>query len=233
VVLLEEDFTEETGQVRLSGRRRRHLLEIQRVNVGSELRVGQLNGLLGRGRVTALGSDFVELEISLREEPPPPLPLTLVLALPRPPVLRRVLITATSMGVKEVILLAARAVEKSFWQSHALREDELFESLLLGLEQAMDTRLPRVQLKRRFRPFVEDELPELLSAGRGYVAHPDPAARLPVFGAGGDLLAVGPEAGWSEHELELWDAAGCDRVSLGGRPLRVEAAVPALLGRMI
>ncbi|MFP6640744.1 MAG: 16S rRNA (uracil(1498)-N(3))-methyltransferase, partial [Myxococcota bacterium] len=113
VVLLEEDFTEETGQVRLSGRRHHHLLEIQRVNVGSELRVGQLNGLLGRGRVTALGSDFVELEISLREEPPPPLPLTLVLALPRPPVLRRVLITATSMGVKEVILLAARAVEKS------------------------------------------------------------------------------------------------------------------------
>lgn len=233
VLLHKEDLQGDAGEVRLTGRRGRHLLKIRRVEVGSEVRVGQVDGLLGRGHVTAIGPDFVQLEVALGEPPPAPHPATLVLALPRPPVLKRVLITVTSMGVKEVILLAAKAVEKSFWQSHELREDELFQSLLLGLEQSRDTRLPRVSLKRRFRPFVEDELPGLLKVGRGYVAHPQPTQSLPTRGVAGDVLAVGPEAGWSEHELGLLGEAGCARISLGDRPLRVEAAVPALLGRMI
>lgn len=233
VVLLEDDFVGGSQKVRLTGRRQRHLLEIQRVEPGVELRVGCLNGQVGTGRVIRLGTDWVELEVSLSQPPPPPLPVTLVLALPRPPVLRRVLITATSMGVKEIVLLGARAVEKSFWQSHALAEPALFEQLLLGLEQGQDTMLPRVSLRPHFRPFVNQELAGLLSGVSGYIAHPEPVRRLPPPQAGPALIAVGPEAGWSDRELGLWETSGCRPISLGKRPLRVEAAVPALLSRML
>ncbi len=233
IVLQEEDFVRGRSGVRLQGRRYRHLLEIQRVEVGSELRVGLLNGRLGDGRVTALDADSAELEVELHSDPPPALPITLVLALPRPPVLRRVLITVASMGVKDILLMGAHAVEKSYWQSHALKTESLFEQLLLGLEQGMDTQMPRVRMQPRFRRFVEDDLPEVRADRLLYIAHPDPLPVLPERGLEKAVLVVGPEAGWTEYEMGRWDELGGQRLSLGARPLRVEAAVPALLSRMI
>ena len=43
------------------------------------------------------------------------------------------------------------------------------------------------------------------------------------------LLAVGPEAGFSEREETAMDAAGFERVHLGPRVLRTETVAPALL----
>ncbi len=232
ILLFDEDWVEPAGRVRLEGRRRRHVLEIHRAQVGDELRVGRLDGPVGRGRITLLDDDAVEMEVSLEADPPPPLPVTLVLALPRPPVLRRALIAVTSMGVKRIVLIGAAGVEKSFWQSHALAEDALFEQCVLGLEQARDTRMPEVRLHKRFRPFVEDEMEALLVGTRGFVAQPAPTAAAPRGLAGSLLLAVGPESGWNSYELASLEAAGLERISLGDRPLRVETALPALLARL-
>ena len=41
--------------------------------------------------------------------------------------------------------------------------------------------------------------------------------------------AVGPEGGWSDYELRMFEAAGFRRVSLGPRVLRTDTAVVALL----
>ena len=232
ILLFDEDWVEAGRRVRLEGRRRRHVLEIHRAQVGDELRVGRLGGAVGRGRITRLDDDAVEMEVSLEADPPPPLPLSLVLALPRPPVLRRALIAVTSMGVKQIVLLGAAGVEKSFWQSHALGEEALFEQCVLGLEQGRDTRMPEVRLCKRFKPFVEDEMEALLLGVRGFVAQPDPAVDAPRGLTGPLLLAVGPESGWNDYELAALEAAGLERISLGERPLRVETALPALLSRL-
>ena len=232
ILLFDEDWVEPAGRVRLEGRRRRHVLEIHRAQVGDELRVGRLDGPVGRGRITLLDDDALEMEVSLEADPPPPLPVTLVLALPRPPVLRRALIAVTSMGVKRIVLIGAAGVEKSFWQSHALAEEALFDQCVLGLEQARDTRMPEVRLRKRFKPFVEDEMEALLVGTRGFVAQPAPTAAAPRGLAGSLLLAVGPESGWNSYELASLEAAGLERISLGDRPLRVETALPALLARL-
>ena len=233
VLLFEEDWIEGGQRVCLRGRRRRHVLEIHRVRVGDQLRVGLLGGSTGHGRVVGLDDEAVEMEVVLDAEPPPPLPVVLVLALPRPPVLRRTLISATSMGVKRIVLLNASAVEKSFWQSRALESDALFDQCVLGLEQARDTRMPEILLRPRFRPFVEDELPALLAGGRGWVGEPGPTSEARRMGESPALLAVGPESGWSAYELASLGRSGLERISLGPRALRVETALPALLGRFL
>jgi len=233
VLLFEEDAIEGGRRVRLRGRRRRHVLEIHRAKVGDELRVGLLDGATGRGRVVALDEEVLEMEVDLDADPPPPLPLLLVLALPRPPVLRRVLIAATSMGVKQIVLLNASAVEKSFWQSKALESEALFHQCVLGLEQARDTRMPEILLRPRFRPFAEDELPSLVTGRRGWVAEPGPVSNVHLLAELPGVLAIGPESGWNDHELAGLEKAGLERVSLGPRPLRVETALPALLGRFL
>jgi len=233
LILLEPgDFPDDPKRARITGRRLTHVRQIHRAKLGDELCVGLVDGEIGEGRVVALDDDALELEVSIHRAPPAPLPVTLVLALPRPLVLKRALIAATSMGIKRIILLNARRVEKSFWQSTALTEQALREQLVLGLEQARDTRMPEVWQRPRFRPFVEDELEGIVAGGRGLVADPGGAVPCPRALEGPITLAIGPEGGWSVHELERFAAVGFTPVTLGERILRVETALPALVSRL-
>jgi RsmE family RNA methyltransferase len=103
----------------------------------------------------------------------------------------------------------------------------------LGLEQARDTRPPRIEIRERFRPFVEDELDEW--AGRSVRLLPHPAARAVVPRVDADqpvTLAIGPDGGWVPFEVDLLERCGFAPVSLGPRILRVEVAVGYLLGRI-
>ena len=233
LLLLDDADFVAADRVRITGRRLRHVREVHRAAVGDVLRVGRIDGPVGTGLVEALDETALVLAVTLDADPPAPAPVRLLLALPRPKALRRVLQGAAAFGVKDIVLLNSWRVEKSFWESPALAESALREQLLLGLEQGGDTRLPRVELRRRFKPFAEDELPALLAASQGLVAHPPAAEPCPRAVAGHVTLAIGPEGGFIPYEVEALQRAGCRPVSLGPRPLRVEQAVPALLGRIL
>jgi 16S rRNA (uracil1498-N3)-methyltransferase len=230
-VLLFDDTDElEPGRVCVRDRRLRHVREILRAKPGDELAVGKLGGRLGRGRIRALGEEELELEVTLERDPPPAHPAVLALALPRPPSLRKVLQQATAMGVKRFLLFGSARVEKSFWQSSALRPDAIRAELVLGLEQAGDTVLPTVERARGFRAFVAESLPALAAGAPILAAHPGAdGAEPPPHGR--LALVVGPEGGFLEHELAALAGAGARGTSLGPRVLRVETAVVALLAR--
>ena len=216
--------------VRLDGRRAEHIRAVHRAAAGQELVVGAINGRIGRGSVVSL--DPLELRVALDRDPPPPLPVTLVLALPRPKVLNRVIASATSMGVKRIFIINAWRVEKSYWKSPRLSPENLHAQIVAGLEQAVDTVPPVIELRRLFRPFVENELPSIAAGSRAIVAHPRAAGEC-VRVSGPVTLAVGPEGGFIERELESFARIGFERVSLGPRILRVETALAALLARVV
>ncbi|HWW62689.1 MAG TPA: RsmE family RNA methyltransferase, partial [Thermoanaerobaculia bacterium] len=150
---------------------------------------------------------------------------------PRPKVLNRVIASATSLGVKRIVLINAWRVEKSYWKSPRLSAGNLRLQSVLGLEQARDTMLPSIELRRLFRPFVEDELPSIVGDARALVAHPG-GAPLPTI-AGRATIAIGPEGGFIEQEIASLERAGFTQVSLGERILRVETAVAAVLARLL
>ena len=177
-------------------------------------------------------TDEAELQVELDQPPPAKLPLTLLLALPRPKMLRRVLQTVSAMGVPRLILLNSYRVEKSFWQTPFLEPAAIREQLVLGLEQARDTVLPEVLIEKRFKPFVEDRLPQLSAGSLGLVGHPGPYPACPRAVDGPVTLAIGPEGGWIAYEVEKLQTAGLAPVQLGERILRVETAVSALLARL-
>jgi RsmE family RNA methyltransferase len=230
ILLFEDDFVDE-GRVRLHGRRLAHVTSVHRAVVGSSLTVGVLGGRIGSGVVTRL-DDVLEIDVTLQSEPPEPLPVTLVLALPRPKVLNRVIAGATSLGVKRIYLINAWRVEKSYWKSPRLAEENLLLQRLLGLEQARDTALPSIEMRRLFRPFVEDELPAIVEGTRPLVPHPGAALECPRDVREPVTLAIGPEGGFIAAEVESLQRIGFTPVSLGPRILRVETAVSAVIGRL-
>ncbi len=232
LLLLEDgDFIAE-DRVRLSGRRLKHMLEVQQLAPGDSLRVGRLNGLMGSAQLLQLDAEQAQLCISLNQPPPAKLPLTLLLALPRPKMLKRVLQSVSSMGVPRLILLNSYRVEKSFWQTPFLQPDAIREQLILGLEQARDTVLPEVIIEKRFKPFVEDRLPALADGTLGLVGHPGDFPPCPRAVEQPVTLAIGPEGGWIPYEVDKLAEAGLRPVQLGERILRVETAVTALLARL-
>ncbi|MCP4598120.1 16S rRNA (uracil(1498)-N(3))-methyltransferase [Neptuniibacter sp.] len=230
IILFESDFTH-FDIAQLEDRRFQHITSIHKPEIGQNLKVGLLNGQIGYGEVLKLDSSSVTLRVSLERNPPQALPLTLLLGLPRPKMLKRVLQTVSTMGVKELYLINSYRVDKSYWGSPVL-EKQINEHLLLGLEQAGDTVMPNIHLRKRFKPFVEDELPAISQGSRSLVAHPYNASTCPETANIKTTLAIGPEGGFIDYEVEKLNQCGFDSIHIGERILRVETAVPALLSRL-
>lgn len=232
LLLLEDADFVAADRVVLRDRRLKHMQEVHRAEVGDSLRVGQIGGLLGSAELLRLEAHEAELRVTLDSAPPAKLPLTLLLALPRPKMLRRVFQTVATMGVPKVILVNSYRVEKSFWQTPFLEPHAIREQLILGLEQARDSVLPEIIIEKRFKPFVEDRLPQLTQGTLGLVGHPGNFPACPRAVTEPVTLAIGPEGGWIPYEVDLLNKAGLQPVQLGDRILRVETAVTALLARL-
>ncbi len=230
-LLFEEDFISHNIAV-LSDRRLKHLQDIRDIKLGDKIAVGKANGMIGEANVNEITDHSVQLAINWTRQSPAPLPTTLIIALPRPKMVKRIIQTVATMGVKELYFINSYKVEKSFWQSPWLTEPKLLENVILGLEQAMDTQLPNIHLKKRFKPFVEDELPEISKNSLRLVAHPGDHQECPIQVKQQTTLAIGPEGGFIPYEIDKLLECGFEAVSLGDRILRTETAVPVLLSKL-
>ena len=211
-----------------------HLGGVLRAAVGQTLKVGKLGGRIGQARVAALSDDAVTLaDIDCSTAPPRKLDLTVILALPRPKVLRRLVLDMTAMGVQTLYLVNSYRSEKSYWQSPLVHQID--DYVREGLQQACDTVPMAVHLRTRLKPFVEDELPTLLTGKQGLIAHPYAGATLTdqLLTATPTILAIGAEGGWIDYEVALFAAQGFTPISLGTRILRTENAVSVLCGQFL
>ena len=216
----------------IKGRQHLHLSRVLKVGVGSTFRVGQINGLIGDAMVTSIDDDSTAIELSLTDNPPPPLPLGLILALPRPKMLKRVLQSMASMGLKSVYIINAYKVEKSYWQSKFLEPEKIMEQLILGLEQSCDTWMPEISLHQSFKQFIEYKIGDIVCPEFNFVAHPNGSVSCPIDLSAESLIAVGPEGGFTPYEIQKFEENGFRSVTLGPRILRVENAVTAILARL-
>ena len=232
LLLLRAQDLDDENRATVRGRRFEHITNVIKPAVGDTLKAGLLNGNTGRATVVALEQDHLKLSLELNETPEPTLPLVLLLALPRPKMLRRILQTVATMGIESLYLINSYRVEKSYWQSPFLETAAIEEQLLLGLEQAGATGMPRVKLRQRFKPFVEDELNDIATAQGRFVAHPSAGTALPVAFNAPATIAIGPEGGFIPYEVSKLEEQGFRAASLGKRILKVETAISAIIGRM-
>ncbi len=232
LLLIEPSELRSDGTCAVSDRRAQHLRAVIGVEVGSQIRAGVLGGAAGTAEVIAIESDTITLRLNLGAVPAP-LDVELMLAVPRPKVITRTIEIAASFAVKRIDLTNAWRVDKSYLKSPRLDPAALALAARFGAEQGATTHIPDIALHER--------LMELLDArfiapptGLRLIAHPTaPPIEELVTTVAPTVLAIGPEGGWIERELETFVGRGFQPVSLGAPILRVEAAVASALGQLL
>ncbi len=214
----------------------RHIQHVLSPQIGDRLKIGELGGNLGVATVAKLDVNHCVLtDVALDKSPPAKLDLTVIVALPRPKVLRRLVLDMTAMGVGHIIFINSYRTDKSYWGSPLLtRLDEFVQD---GLQQGVDSVPPKISLVKRFKPFVQDELPSLITTPHSaLVAHPYASVHFneQIIKHGlPKVLIIGAEGGFIPYEIELLASVGVGAISVGERILRTESAVNALLGRWL
>ena len=158
LLLLHPDQRLDGDRWRLDDRQATHVRSVLKLAEGDHCRAGLLDEGTGQAVIESIKNNEIEISFKVDSKPVSALPLNLLLALPRPKMLKRLLVDAASLGIKNIVLVNAAKVDKSYWQTPNLKGELLREKLLLGLEQAGDPVMPSLRLAPRFRPFVEDEL---------------------------------------------------------------------------
>jgi RsmE family RNA methyltransferase len=233
LIILEPGEAGPSGDVSLSGARAAHLRNVLKVAPGQEVRVGVLDGPCGAGVVRSIADGTVHLRCVFETGIPSRPRVDLLLALPRPKVLRRLWAQIAALGVGQIILTNAERVERNYFDTHIVTPECYRPLLVEGLQQARDTRLPNVSIHRQFKVLVEDGLDALFGSGLRLVAEPRAARTIgAVVGERDDdriLLAIGPEGGWNDFEMDLLEAHGFQPAGMGPRTLRTDTACIALL----
>ena len=208
-----------------------HLKNHLDIQIGDRLKVGIREGKRYLTEIVDIADQSIQIKLLQEELVPAKLPVTLIVAMPRPKVLRRLIMDSVTLGVEKIIIIHSYRVDKSYWQTPFLQQIDQY--VTLGLEQAGDTFAPKIEIYKRFKPFVEDVLPHLITVNKpAFVAHPYAEKKMPHAIQHACSIVIGPEGGFIDYEIDLLVKNGCQALSLGNRIIRTETVIPYVLGRL-
>ena len=202
----------------------RHLVRVRRVQVGEVVEVFDGRGFATRAEVVALGRDRVELAAvgGPLADRVAACRLTLATAVPKGERFDWLVEKATELGVTRLVPIVA---ERSVVGPRAAKLDRLRRLVVEASKQCGRNRLMELDRPVPWVDFARqsDERPRLLAHPGGLPAPAWPRARR--FGA--VTLAVGPEGGFTDAEVETARALGWAAIGLGATLLRIETAALA------
>ena len=232
-ILWEENEILPDGSVLLADKRADHILNVLHGTPGQTIQTGTVNGLAGHSTIVETTEQSVRLLPCHETRAAAPW-LDLILACPRPKVLKRLWAQLAALGVRRIAVIHAGKVEKFYFSSQWLSPESYRPLLFEGLQQAGTTEMPEVFVRPLFKPFFEDELDTLFPADVRLLAHPapHPSQAIEIPPDSPVTLAIGPEGGWTEYELRLFQEKGFRFFSLGSRTLRTDTACIALISTL-
>jgi 16S rRNA (uracil1498-N3)-methyltransferase len=221
-----EEFSVEGGRLILRGATCHRARNVLRVRPGEAL-----VGSDGRGTEYALTVEEVNpeqvtgrIDRITKMKGESPLQITLAQAVSRPSRMDLVVQKATELGVGRIVpLLAEHSVSKLRPEQSGARRQRWEKIAAEAVAQCRRAAAPVIAPPVMLEDFLRQAaapLRLLLHHGPGTVTFAD----LPALNPGAVEVIVGPEGGWSFHELESCRLAGFVAVSLGPRVLRTETA---------
>jgi 16S rRNA (uracil1498-N3)-methyltransferase len=231
----------------LAGAHAAHLSRVLRARPGQEFDIAA-NGCVRRGRILTVAADRVEFQLGEEVPATTPIPVTLYLAVIKFERLEWAIEKCTELGVAHIVPLIAGRTDTHLAAAAAKRVERWRRLATQAAEQSRRTAPPeigppvklsrdvlafpgsgivlaeseaRMTLKEALAGFSANRLPE------DFGLSPDSAKRDDADA--GLALAIGPEGGWTELELNWFGDAGWTSAALGPTILRTETAAIAAL----
>jgi 16S rRNA (uracil1498-N3)-methyltransferase len=208
----------------LLGPNANHLFRVLRVKIGQEFDVAA-NGVLRSAKVVFASHDQVEFELGAEVEAAALPEITVYLSIFKFDRFEWALEKLTELGASHVVPMLAQRTEEHLVKAAAKRVERWRKIARESSQQARRIAPPEivdpVALKKAIAQeqgsrIVLSEVEESVSLKSALRDCTPPLA-----------LAFGPEGGWSEVELEVFNASGWKSASLGHTILRAETAAIA------
>jgi 16S rRNA (uracil1498-N3)-methyltransferase len=209
----------------LTGAHAAHLIRVLRTRVGQEFDVAA-GGVVRRGRVAAIAEGRVELELGEELPTPATTNVTLLLAIFKFDRMEWAIEKCTELGVSRIAPVIASRTDAHLAAAAQKRAERWRRIAVQAFEQSRRANPPEIAEPVKLRSAINsaDGLRIVLAETEHQTTLRDLLAS-PVQGA--IYLAIGPEGGWAEDELEAFQKAGWISASLGATILRAETAAIA------
>jgi 16S rRNA (uracil1498-N3)-methyltransferase len=221
-----DEFSE--NQAALIGAHAEHLVRVLRVRVGHEFDVSA-GSEVRRGRVVSVDENRVEFELG-EKVPTVAIPdVTMALSIFKFDRMEWAIEKCTELGVARIIPLIARRTEAHLAAAAEKRVERWVRIARQASEQSRRSTPPEIAAPIKLKDAVG--LPGktrivLIESEENLMLKDAIASRSPDEGV---VLAIGPEGGWADNEVDLFRQTEWTPASLGATILRSETAAIAAL----
>lgn len=202
-----------------------HLVRVLRARVGQEFDI-VAGDTVRRGRIARISENRVDFELGEEMAAAAAADLTVLLAIFKFDRFEWAIEKCTELGVEKIVPVIARRTDAHLAAASAKRVERWRRIAVQSAEQSRRTAAPEItdpmKLEEALR--LPGKLRIVLSEAEEQIRLQDLFARSDDTGA---ALAIGPEGGWTEDELELFQNEHWISASLGSTILRAETAAIA------
>jgi len=206
----------------LHGSHADHLVRVLRTQIGQEFDIATGNDVR-RGRIVSIADDRVEFELGEKLGVASSANIILLLSIFKFDRMEWAIEKCTELGVAKIIPVIAQRTEKHLASAAVKRVERWQRITRQASEQSRRVAVPEVTEPVKLQGSLE------LPGTRIVLSETEQQVMLKdVLPANGDIvLAFGPEGGWVNGELKLFQEAGWISASLGKTILRAETAAIA------
>lgn len=210
----------------LIGNHADHLVRVLRACVGQDFDIAT-GEAVRRGRIVSVENSRVEFDLGEEVSSADLAEVTLVLAVFKFDRMEWAIEKCTELGVSRIVPVVARRTDSHLAAAAAKRVERWQRIAWQASEQSRRAAPPEIAA-----PVKVSEALTFPATLRIVLAESEARTLLrdlvkPNAVAGGVVLAVGPEGGWTEDELQSFQKAGWISASLGSTILRAETAAMA------
>jgi len=220
----------------LTGAHAAHLARVLRAGIGQEFDIS-IGNRVRRGRIISIDSERVELELGEEVPCPSPPRITLALAIFKFDRMEWAIEKCAELGASLIVPVIAHRTDPRLASAASKRVDRWRRIVRQAAEQSRQVQPPEIR-----DPIRLEQAVGLPGSRRILLAEGEKETTLiealPSDSSGTEVvLALGPEGGWTEREVETFRAAGWLPASLGNTILRAEtaaiAATAIVLSRLV
>jgi 16S rRNA (uracil1498-N3)-methyltransferase len=216
----------ENSRLEVDGSEAHHMLRVMRMTAGTEIEIFDGKGQAASARIDHVTRKSLIISIGRLNSPARELPFQLEIgvALPKGDRARYLVEKLTELGVSCIVpLITARSTVRDSGGAW----EKLNRYVIEACKQCGRNQLMLVRAATR----IEDCLAHAAEFDSRLVLHPEcprPFDTKDLRASGSTSLLVGPEGGWTSHEMERMVAAGWQPRQIGERTLRTETAAVAV-----